>query len=193
MLAAFLLAGLVAAPLATLALFTRTDAPRPVRAGALVVRPPAPAVGGRLRRPRGGRRGRPVPPRRHAARTSSPGSSGLLVVSALWLPATRQWSARAHLRWAATFYLFAAYLVFMLWWTFVSHLGRLGTIGALLLWLMEVFAAFLGVAYLWELCDALGREPWLRRVPTGRRRSTRDAHCRSSACTCRRTTSRRRW
>ena len=32
---------------------------------------------------------------------------------------------------------------------------------------MEAFAAFLGVAYLWELCDALGRESWVRRVRDG--------------------------
>ncbi|MBO0709491.1 MAG: glycosyltransferase, partial [Candidatus Dormibacteraeota bacterium] len=32
---------------------------------------------------------------------------------------------------------------------------------------MEVCAAFLGVAYLWELCDALGRSAWLRRVVHG--------------------------
>ena len=68
---------------------------------------------------------------------------------------------RAHVAWSATFYLFVAYLVYMLWWTFVSHLGIAGTIGALVLWVMEAFAAFLGVAYLWELCDALGREQWL--------------------------------
>jgi cellulose synthase/poly-beta-1,6-N-acetylglucosamine synthase-like glycosyltransferase len=92
------------------------------------------------------------------------GAAGLLAVSAVWLPATRHWSARAHLAWAATFYLFAAYLAYMLWWTFVSHLGVLGTIGALVLWVLEAFAAFLGVAYLWELCDALGREAWERRV-----------------------------
>src|SRR5262249_24738540 len=95
------------------------------------------------------------------------GAIGLVVVSAAWLPATRHWSARAHLAWASTFYVFAAYLAYMLRWTFVSQLGLLGTVGALLLGLMEVFAAFLGVAYLWELCDALGRAAWLRRVASG--------------------------
>src|SRR3954453_7892509 len=55
----------------------------------------------------------------------------------------------------------------MMWWTFVSDLGLLGTVGALVLWLMEALAAFLGVAYLWELCDALGREAWPRRVQEG--------------------------
>jgi cellulose synthase/poly-beta-1,6-N-acetylglucosamine synthase-like glycosyltransferase len=54
----------------------------------------------------------------------------------------------------------------MLWWTFASHLGIAGTLGGLLLWLLEVVAAFLGCAYLWELCDTLGRASWLRRVGT---------------------------
>jgi cellulose synthase/poly-beta-1,6-N-acetylglucosamine synthase-like glycosyltransferase len=95
------------------------------------------------------------------------GVAGLVVLSAAWLPATRHWIARAHLAWVATFYLFAAYLTYMVWWTLVSHLGVLGTIGAFVLWVMEAFAAFLGVAYLWELCDALGRDAWVRRVADG--------------------------
>jgi cellulose synthase/poly-beta-1,6-N-acetylglucosamine synthase-like glycosyltransferase len=88
-------------------------------------------------------------------------------MSLLWLPVTRRWSARAHVCWAATTYLFLAYLVFMIDWTFASHLGLSGTIGGLILWSLELFAGFLGCAYLWELCDALGRESWLRRVPHG--------------------------
>jgi cellulose synthase/poly-beta-1,6-N-acetylglucosamine synthase-like glycosyltransferase len=99
---------------------------------------------------------------------------GLVAVSLLWLPATRHWSARAHLAWSATCYVFGAYLAYMLWWTFVSHLGVFGTVGGLLLWVMEAFAAFLGVAYLWELCDALGREAWVRRVSDGARPEARD-------------------
>jgi cellulose synthase/poly-beta-1,6-N-acetylglucosamine synthase-like glycosyltransferase len=95
------------------------------------------------------------------------GGAGLVLVSLFWLPITRRWSARAHLCWAATTYLFLAYLVFMLWWTFASQLGLAGTIGGLVLWLLEFFAGFLGCAYLWELCDALGREAWLRRVAHG--------------------------
>jgi cellulose synthase/poly-beta-1,6-N-acetylglucosamine synthase-like glycosyltransferase len=164
-LAAFLLAGLVAAPLATLALFTRTMT-SPVRAGAwwsarrlllsvvgsLVLGAVVVAVLYLLDVTRA---------------NIVAGVAGLWVVSALWLPATRHWVARAHLAWAATFYLFTAYLAYMLWWTYVSHLGAFGTAGALLLWLMEAFAAFLGVAYLWELCDALGREAWVRRVRDG--------------------------
>ena len=95
------------------------------------------------------------------------GASGLVVVSLLWLPVTRRWSARAHLCWAAATYLFVAYLAFMLQWTFVSNLGPAGTAGGMILWLLELFAGFLGCAYLWELCDALGREGWRRRVPHG--------------------------
>ena len=34
----------------------------------------------------------------------------------------------------------------------------------MLLWLLEVFAALLSCAYLWEICDALGTEHWRRRI-----------------------------
>ncbi|HEX4008623.1 MAG TPA: glycosyltransferase, partial [Solirubrobacteraceae bacterium] len=91
---------------------------------------------------------------------------GLALASVLWLPVTRRWGIRAHLCWAATTYVFAVYLAFMVWWTFASHLGVAGTLGGLLLWLLEVVAAALGCAYLWELCDTLGRATWLRRVGT---------------------------
>ena len=46
-------------------------------------------------------------------------------------------------------------------------LGVFGTAGGLFLWVLELFAAILGCAYLWELCDALGREAWLRRIRDG--------------------------
>jgi hypothetical protein len=154
-LAAFLLAGLFSAPVATLALFTRTMATsrsdsawssaRRLLLSAVASVVLAVLTAGALR----------LLDVTHANIVA--GTAALLVISALWLPATRRWSARAHLAWAATFYLFASYLAYMAWWTFVSHLGVVGTIGALLLWGMEAFAAFLGVAYLWELCDALGR------------------------------------
>ena len=165
MLAALLLAGLVAAPLATLLLFTRHRSGRTTTSAwssagrvvtslvatlvlALVVAGVLTLLG--------------------VTRTNVvAGALGLVVVSVVWLPATRHWSARAHLAWAATFYVFTAYLAYMLWWTYVSHLGLFGTVGAMVLWLMEAFAAFLGVAYLWELCDALGRAAWLRRVTSG--------------------------
>jgi cellulose synthase/poly-beta-1,6-N-acetylglucosamine synthase-like glycosyltransferase len=91
----------------------------------------------------------------------------IVIASLAWLPATRSWNARAHLCWSSTTFLFAAYLVFMIHWTFVTPLGVGGTVGGVVLWLLEVFAALLGCAYLWELCDAIGRENWRRRV-TGR-------------------------
>jgi len=91
-------------------------------------------------------------------------AAGLALTSIVWLPATRRWGPRAHVCWAATTYVFAVYLAFMLWWTFASHLGIAGTAGGLLLWVFEVMAALLGCAYLWELCDALGRVSWARRV-----------------------------
>ncbi len=90
--------------------------------------------------------------------------AALALASVVWLPATRRWGPRAHVCWSATTYVFAAYLAFMLWWTIVSDLGLAGTAGGLLLWALEVVAAFLGCAYLWELCDALGRVTWARRV-----------------------------
>jgi glycosyltransferase involved in cell wall biosynthesis len=92
------------------------------------------------------------------------GGCGLVLVSLLWLPLTRRWSPWAHVCWAATSWLFVTYLAFMLWWTFAGHLGPGGTAGGLVLWVLELAAAVLGGAYLWELCDTLGRASWRRRV-----------------------------
>jgi len=164
-LAAFLLAGLVAAPLATLLLFTRrmtTSGSTSVWSSTrrLIVSLGSTVILAALLTL--------VLRALDVTRDNTvAGAVGFIVVSVVWLPATRHWDARAHLAWAATFYLFAAYLAYMMWWTFVSDLGLLGTVGALVLWLMEALAAFLGVAYLWELCDALGREAWPRRVRDG--------------------------
>jgi len=36
--------------------------------------------------------------------------------------------------------------------------------GIVLLWILEVIAALLCCAYLWEICDALGTEHWQRRI-----------------------------
>jgi hypothetical protein len=94
------------------------------------------------------------------------GIAGVAAASLLWLPLTRRWSARAHLCWASSVFLFVAYLVFVLEWTFASHLGALSTIGGVVLWVLEVFAALLSAAYLWEICDALGTQHWRRRVST---------------------------
>ena len=103
------------------------------------------------------------------------GAAGLAVASAVWLPATRRWTARAHLCWATSVFLFIIYLTFALDWTLTSHLGTASAAGGVLLWLLEVVAAVLSCAYLWEICDALGTERWRRRIIPGlaaaRRRS----------------------
>ena len=104
-----------------------------------------------------------------------------MAASLIWLPVTRRWSARAHLCWSSSVFLFVVYLVFALRWTFESHLGAASTVGGVLLWVFEVFAALLSCAYLWEICDALGTEHWRRRItrsaPAGPR--CRRASCRS--------------
>ncbi len=92
------------------------------------------------------------------------GAAGLAIASLAWLPVTRRWNARGHLCWSSTIFLFVVYLAFVLEWTFDSHLGVAGTAGGLLLWVLELFAAMLGCAYLWEICDALGSEHWRRRL-----------------------------
>jgi glycosyltransferase involved in cell wall biosynthesis len=92
------------------------------------------------------------------------GMASVVIASLIWLPVTRRWRARAHLCWASSIFLFVTYLVFAMEWTFASHLGLASTIGALLLWVFELFAAVLACAYLWEICDALGTEHWTRRV-----------------------------
>jgi len=86
------------------------------------------------------------------------GVAGVVFASLVFLPVTRRWSARAHMCWASSMFLFVVYLVYALEWTFDSHLGAASTAGGLLLWVLEVFAALLCCAYLWEICDALGTE-----------------------------------
>ena len=51
------------------------------------------------------------------------GGAGLAVGSLVWLPVTRRWTARGHLCWSATIFLFVVYLAFVLDWTFSSGLG----------------------------------------------------------------------
>ena len=119
---------------------------------------------------------------------------GLALACLVWLPVTRRWNARAHVSWATTTYVFVVYLAFMAWWTFASHLGITGDVGGMLLWLLELVAAVLGCAYLWELCDTLGRASWRA---TGRHAGAR-ARCptaptRRSVCRSPVTTSRPTW
>ena len=93
--------------------------------------------------------------------------AAVTATSALWLPATRRWTARAHVCWSSTVLLFVAYLAFMLDWTINSGMPGLSIAGGVVLWVLEVLAAFLGTAYLWELCDALGSQEWRRRIARG--------------------------
>jgi Glycosyltransferase like family 2 len=162
MLAALLLAGIVAAPLGSAGLFVRARS-RTREAGAWAASRRfvlaligtavlAAAAGGVLRLV-------------HATEHNLvAGVAGLLIASLIWLPVTRRWSARAHLCWSSSVFLFVVYLVFALRWTFESHLGPASTAGGVLLWVLEVFAALLSCAYLWEICDALGTEDWRRRI-----------------------------
>ena len=162
MLQALLLAGLVAAPLGSLALFVPIRR-RARRAGAwsairrfildvigTVVLAAAVAVVLRL-----------LGASQHNLLA---GTAGVVFASLIWLPVTRGWSARAHLCWASTVFLFVVFLIYALEWTLDSHLGPASTVGGVLLWLLEVFAAMLSCAYLWEICDALGTEHWRRRI-----------------------------
>jgi cellulose synthase/poly-beta-1,6-N-acetylglucosamine synthase-like glycosyltransferase len=166
MLAALLLAGLFAAPLSSAALFTPLRRPRRV-AGAwpatrrfldalIVTAIMAAIVYAALR-----------------LMSVSTADSMLSVIafagaSLAWLPMTRRWNARAHLAWVASTFLFVFYLAFVLRWTLISGLGPWGTAGGLLLWLLELVAAVMASAYLWELCDALGTERWRRRITPAR-------------------------
>src|SRR6185437_15385597 len=65
-------------------------------------------------------------------------SAGVAFASLVWLPLTRRWSARGHLCWASSIFLFVVYLAYVLDWTFASHLGVAGTVGGVLLWLFEL-------------------------------------------------------
>ncbi len=102
------------------------------------------------------------------------GIAGVAAASVIWLPATRQWSARAHLCWATSVFLFVIYLAYALEWTINSNLGPGSTAGGLLLWVFELFAAIMSCAYLWEICDALGTEHWRRRITSQTRLSAAD-------------------
>jgi hypothetical protein len=92
----------------------------------------------------------------------------VIASSVALLPVTRRWNGRAHVCWATCTYLYVAYLIFIIHWTFVSNLGLGNTIGGVVLWLLEVVAGLFAGAYLWELCDALGTQYWRRRVTDSR-------------------------
>jgi len=173
MLAAILLAGIVAAPLGSAGLFVRASQPAraagawpAIRRLALALAGTgvlAAAVAGVLRL-------------LHATEHNLvAGVAAVVIASVVWLPVTRRWNARAHLCWASSVFLFVVYLDFALTWTFDSHLGAASTVGGVLLWVFEVFAAVLSCAYLWEICDALGTEHWRRRVTSAMPQGTADA------------------
>ena len=103
------------------------------------------------------------------------GVASVVFASLIWMPVTRRWSARAHMCWASSVFLFVVFLTYALEWTFDSHLGLASTAGGVLLWLLEVFAAVLCCAYLWEICDALGTEHWERRITPTTRLSVPDS------------------
>src|SRR2546423_4100682 len=67
--------------------------------------------------------------------------AAVTVASLFWLPFTRRWSARGHLCWSSTVFLFVAYLAFMLNWTFTSGLPLGTEIGGLFLLLLDGFAS----------------------------------------------------
>ena len=62
------------------------------------------------------------------------GVAAVVFASLVWMPVTRRWSARAHLCWASTVFLFVVFLIYALEWTFDSHLGPASTAGGVLLW-----------------------------------------------------------
>jgi glycosyltransferase involved in cell wall biosynthesis len=161
-LAALVLAGIIAAPVGTIALLIKSSRQARNTGAWPPVRRFATAVGGTLLLGAlvvGALRLLGV-----TERNSIVGAAAMAGTSLAWLPVTRRWNARGHLCWSTTIFLFVVYLAFVLDWTLSSNLGPAGTAGGLLLWLFEVFAAILACAYLWEICDALGSETWRRRI-----------------------------
>jgi glycosyltransferase involved in cell wall biosynthesis len=104
------------------------------------------------------------------------GIACVAAASLAWLPVTRRWAARAHLCWASSTFLAAAYLAFALRSTLASQHGAANAAGGVLLWLLEVCAAMLSCAYLWEVCEALGTEHWRRRRTPGIVLGARDSN-----------------
>jgi cellulose synthase/poly-beta-1,6-N-acetylglucosamine synthase-like glycosyltransferase len=172
-LAALVLAGIIAAPAGTFALLVR--APRPERtAGAwpTIRRFVLAVIGTAVLAAVVVVVLRALGDSEHYAIS---GAAGVVVASLVWLPVTRRWNMRAHLCWSSSIFLFVVYLAYVLDWTFASHLGLASTIGGLLLWVFELFAAVLACAYLWEICDALGSEHWRRRQTSAPRQKVPDA------------------
>ena len=165
MLASLVLAGLIAAPVGTFGLLVKGPAPARLTGKWPAFRRFATAIIGTVLL--GGLVVGALMLLGATEHNSIIAAACLAAVSLAWLPVTRRWNARGHLCWSATIFLFVVYLAFVLDWTFASNLGVAGTVGGVLLWLLEVFAAFLACAYLWEICDALGSERWRRRIAGG--------------------------
>jgi len=79
---------------------------------------------------------------------------------AAWLPATRDWATRGTVTWALTADVSLIYLAAMALWTFWETSVWWGTLSSFVLWLVEIFAAVLGLAYVWEFVDVLTRRRW---------------------------------
>src|SRR5215470_9447729 len=161
-LTGLLLAGIIATPLSTIALFTPARLPRRVAGAWPTLRRLTSALTGTAAL--AGLTAAALLLLRVGPAIAVRAAAALALVSLGWMPVTRRWNARAHVAWAATVFLFLAYLAFILEWTFASHMSGVNTAGGLVLWLFEVAAAVLACAYLWELCDALGTQRWRRRI-----------------------------
>src|SRR5919198_633809 len=61
----------------------------------------------------------------------------VIAFSVALLPVTRRWNGRAHVCWATCTYLYVAYLVFIINWTFASNLGLVNEIGGVILWVLQ--------------------------------------------------------
>ena len=121
MFAALVLAGIVAAPIGTICLLIQPSRRRRVAGAWPTARRLLFAVAGTvLLAALAGLLVRLFGASEHNAIA---GAAGLAVGSLVWLPVTRRWTARGHLCWSATIFLFVVYLAFVLDWTFSSDLG----------------------------------------------------------------------
>lgn len=89
------------------------------------------------------------------------------LASLVWVRRTSRWTVAGHLTWASAVTAGGAFVLYTAVWTVSSGLGLAGRIGGALLWLLEVAAYLLSLAYLWELVDATGSRSWSRRRPAG--------------------------
>ena len=81
-----------------------------------------------------------------------------------WLARTRRWAATAHAGWSLTVSAGGLYVLAMALWTVGSGLGWFGLVGAWTVWLLEVCAYVLLLAYGWEIYETIGAQHWGRRI-----------------------------